>query len=1446
MKKIIYLIAFILAFLTVSSLSAQDFSNKGKDFWIAYTGHIDGTSSVMGLYLTSDVDATGSVQVGATNLPFSIKANQVTTLFLGPNSGGNAPNINVYNSQADGINPGYGIHVVSSKNIVVYAHIIRSARSGATLVLPTQVLGRDYIIPSYKNYGSSASYGQITVVAVQPQTTIEITPTTNDRNGNRPAGGSFRVTLAAAGDVYQLQSELNGDFSGSTVKSIATASGGCKPIAVYASTTWSGFDCTNASGGDNLYQQLFPTKSWGKKFVTAPFINKPYDIIRIFIQSPGTVVTKTEAGLTTQLANLDPRGNFYELKTRNPLVIEASTPVSVAQYITSQSCGGGNSDPEMTLINPVEQTLNDITLFSAHQGYVPAGQTQVTQHYINVVIPTSHKQTFRIDNNLPTAAFTDIPSSGYSFLQENVTSSSALNPVHNLHADTGFTAIVYGYGNVESYGYNAGTNVRDLYQFVTIQNQYASVNFPASCKGTPFYFAMTFPYQPTQIKWVFGAALNAMGITDIIDNAPVSDSTWIVNGKQLYRYKLQNPYIINTIGTYPIKVLAQNPTPDGCSGEQEIDYDVQVFDQPKADFNFQTNGCLSQPVQFTDASGATVRPINQYKWDFDDGSTSNIKNPSHLYGSVGPFKVKYNTINDIGCISSTVEKPILLSQSPVAKFTTTGTYCVNNVITFTDASTSTATSITKWHWNFGDGFPVVIATTNAAQTHAYTTPGTYTVTLKVETGSGCQSVLFSMPVTVSASPVAAFTFGNGCLPNAIIQFRDASAMSGTANTGTTYLWDFGDGTTSTAQNPQQTFTSAGPFSVKLSVTTNAGCTDDSTRIINSINAQPQAAFTAPQEVCFGTTVAFSDGSTVANGNITQWAWDLGDGTTSTLQNPTKNYTIPGTYMVKLTVTSAAGCTSPIAVKQVIVNKLPQADFTIQGPNCVTKSITYTDASTPNSGTITKWIWDLGDGTVLTRNDNLPFTHSYAATKTYVVTLKVETDKSCMSTLVSKNIVVNPLPVPDFTLPENCLSDPFSQFNDISTIADGTEAAFTYLWNFGDPNASALNQNTATQKNSRHKYSAARSYQVTQTVTSGAGCAATLTKTFTINGAVPQSVFTVNGGTDYCSDSDVSITNVSSVDVGSIIKLEIFWDIGDPSNKITDVTPATGKTYTYHYPEFFTPASKLVTIRVIAYSGDNCQHTSSQTITLKARPQIDFTSIGSICGDVPPFQITQARVINGVTGNGVFSGTGVSATGLFNPKGAGEGLHKILYTVTGNNGCISAKDQTVSVFGVPVVDAGPDRVILQGGSVVLLGTARGNGLAYLWTPNNRLSTINAVRPIAAPEEDITYKLTVTTADGCSNADFVNVKVLKTPAIPNTFSPNGDGIHDRWEIASLESYPGAAVQIFNRYGQIIFESKGYSKPWDGTYKGKPVPIGTYYYIIDPKNGRKQISGFVDIIR
>lgn len=169
-----------------------------------------------------------------------------------------------------------------------------------------------------------------------------------------------------------------------------------------------------------------------------------------------------------------------------------------------------------------------------------------------------------------------------------------------------------------------------------------------------------------------------------------------------------------------------------------------------------------------------------------------------------------------------------------------------------------------------------------------------------------------------------------------------------------------------------------------------------------------------------------------------------------------------------------------------------------------------------------------------------------------------------------------------------------------------------------------------------------------------------------------------------------------------------------------------------------------------------------------------------------------------------------------------------------------------VYPTPVVDAGPDRTVLEGSSIRLNATASGNQLSFTWTPSIGLDNPLILNPLASPLEDTRYLLTSISADGCRSNDEIQVLVLLKPVIPNTFTPNGDGYNDQWIIRHLEKYPGAIVELYSTKGQLIHRSVNYITPWDGTWQGKPLPAGTYYYVIDPKNGRPMVAGYVTILR
>ncbi|MDB5125105.1 MAG: Gliding motility-associated C-terminal protein [Mucilaginibacter sp.] len=192
---------------------------------------------------------------------------------------------------------------------------------------------------------------------------------------------------------------------------------------------------------------------------------------------------------------------------------------------------------------------------------------------------------------------------------------------------------------------------------------------------------------------------------------------------------------------------------------------------------------------------------------------------------------------------------------------------------------------------------------------------------------------------------------------------------------------------------------------------------------------------------------------------------------------------------------------------------------------------------------------------------------------------------------------------------------------------------------------------------------------------------------------------------------------------------------------------------------------------------------------------------------------------------------------------------ITYTVTiGNGGCRDITQAvTVTVLQKPVANAGLNKKIEEGASVALHGSVIGTGASYYWTPADHLDHPNSLTPIANPIDNTIYTLHVIAPNNCGeDISNVFVRVFKKITIPNTFSPNDDGINDYWDIKNLITYPECSVSIFNRYGQPVYQSTGYNKPWDGKNNGAPQPGGTYYYVIDLKNNTPKLAGWVLIVR
>ena len=240
----------------------------------------------------------------------------------------------------------------------------------------------------------------------------------------------------------------------------------------------------------------------------------------------------------------------------------------------------------------------------------------------------------------------------------------------------------------------------------------------------------------------------------------------------------------------------------------------------------------------------------------------------------------------------------------------------------------------------------------------------------------------------------------------------------------------------------------------------------------------------------------------------------------------------------------------------------------------------------------------------------------------------------------------------------------------------------------------------------------------------------------------------------------------------------------------------------------------------------CQATSPDVnIEFFIASSVAVDPIPSVCG----LEFTPVP-LKGTPSGGAFTINGVFAT-TFDYKKLGFGKHKVAYTLNGSLPCLQGSaEQNVDIQDFPKPDLGSDILLGKGNSVTLKGAVDG-GVSYTWTPATDLDNATVANPVASPTTSQEYIVKVLSSNGCSGEGKVNIVVYQPVYIPTAFTPNSDGMNDNWELSGLEVYPSPEVQIFNRWGNMVFYSKGSYAPFDGTDSNKPLPEGMYVYKINP---------------
>ena len=901
--SIIRCLIFTLFVCVISAgiANAQDFSNKGKEFWVVFPPHQPSSASNLAdlsLYISSDKNTNGHIVINGDSIPFKITAftpqefvlPRNTTYVSGDESAIDDP-VKIKNIV---LNKGIKVIVAEGKpGVVVYAHMYASARSAASIILPTSVLEKKYQVISFTQSQPTAAAvanesrrSQFSVVAVEDNTVIRI----QLRKSGQLVGTPYDVALPKAGTIYSFQDPI--DLTGTSIESVSVDGTVCKKIAVFSGSSSLSIAATNSV--DPLYQQCYPVNSWGLNYFITPYQGKNRFFIRVLAKEDGTKVVINGQEITL-VAN-----EFKEFSYTNQaaFAINSNKPIAVAQYSTTQSGDIGVGDPDMVILNPVEQNINDVTVFLTPKFLI-------SDQNINVVIKNEGIPSFKINGQKPTNAFVKIANTNYSYLQEKFNVGNAGYLSIRLTSDSGFNAFCYGFGNVESYSYSAGTNVKDLFQKLLITNKFTSVDANAvTCKGAPFIASITLPYKPNVLKWKIPS------YTQIDDLAPKAIDSSFVSGKWIYTYKLNTELIYQTAGTYTIEVIVNNPLGDvGCSGEQEISFDLEVLEPPKALNKIITSNCVSDSVSFQDASivNANDKKITNYKWDIGNNIFNDFSSSFKFkYDTAGKYNVRYFLITEIGCISDTLTETIILDDLPTVKFDFSAITCQNTEILFTDASTAKGiTVIDKWVWNFGDSSTIDTLLTNAVVKHNYVDAKKFNVKLSTITKNGCQNTL-EKEITSHPNPVIGFIMPEICLEDSFAQFIDTTRIANNTK-GFRYKWNFGDFTntlfpnTDTIANPKHRFLKPGEYNVSLEVKSINGCISADTSVFTVNGSIPRSTFLVQNDtaLCSNKEVVIINNSEADIGAVGRliiyWDYDRDQSDTTVDENPSKGKSYQHNY-----------------------------------------------------------------------------------------------------------------------------------------------------------------------------------------------------------------------------------------------------------------------------------------------------------------------------------------------------------------------------------------------------------------------------------------------------------------------------------------------------------------------------------------------------------------------
>lgn len=784
-----------------------------------------------------------------------------------------------------------------------------------------------------------------------------------------------------------------------------------------------------------------------------------------------------------------------------------------------------------------------------------------------------------------------------------------------------------------------------------------------------------------------------------------------------------NPvHTYSATGNYTVRLIAINNS--GCPDTMTRVAYIRIQTPILNPLINPREGCALLNVQFL-ANSTSLDSIVSWSWDFGDGNTSILRNPTNTFDS-GSYAIRLRIVTTQGCVDSIRFDSVRVGKKPNAAFSAVPlNVCAFAPVQFTDLSTGNPN---EWNWNFGDGN----SSNQQNPTHIYQDTGLFTIQL-IAYNNRCPDTASITNYIRVLPPIARFTYAVNCAVNKLqVQFTDQSIVP------TGWTWNFGDGNTSTAQNPSHTYAALGTYTVTLTVT-NGSCTHQISQTIRLVDEAPDFNAT-PATICRNGTVQFS-GINFIPANIVSYDWNFGDGNFSSAPNPSHIYTNSGTYTIRLIIVDINGCRDTLIRNNYIRVNGPIALFNInQGQVCLSSNITLTNTSTTDGvNAITNVKWDMGNGDVINSLTN-PLNYTYPAAGTYNIKLLVTDASGCADSITRTNIITVLNPKAKFAVDTPACPGTVLQFNNQTTGGSGTQ---TYTWNFGDGFTSTLVSPT-------HSYLSVGIYTVKLVVTEPIGCMDSITMDIRID--TPNASFTVNDTASICQPFEAKFTNTSS------FALNASWDFGDGFTT-SDINP----THFYVFPGTYR-------VRLIVQSPGNCFDTAYQTI--KVGRDTGTLTYAPLTGCAPLTVNLQIRTDIPLTyawdfgdGNTIIS-TDSNQTHIYD---AGFYVPKVI--ITDRQGCygIIQGIDTIKALGSRPNFGVDTALFCDRGTVQFIDSTFSSDIvtSYLWNFGDGNTSNSLTAPSHTYNAPGLYNvtLTVTTMNGCVNSRTKTafVKVVPSPQI-----------------------------------------------------------------------------------